>query len=246
MPTNTKAGRSSPIFSQRFLHDPSDTGNRLFTASLIRWPNAATTCGGRSDDPRPETIAWAISSRVTLLAYSLHVARTQAGRVDGIGTSFANYVAADTWRQHARQWHGRNPLVLVANINPGFDSSVLFSASSDPQLLTSRRVRARGGVYDWTALILSVCPPKPRALWPDWPNSFDTTVRLHRRPTLSELQKRDSLLRVHNSINEWPRPSVSSRGRNRSLPDRRGASAGLSQRGTMDAIPRSLGASSKA
>ena len=85
--------------------------------------------------------------RVTLLADSLHVGRTQAGGFDGIAL-FDNYVAPDTWRLHADNCTARD-LLFSFQVNPGFDS-IVFPHPEPDTCYKPPAFSPGGGVYDWT------------------------------------------------------------------------------------------------
>jgi len=135
--------------------------------------------------------------RVTLLADSSQVARTQAGGFDGIAL-FDNYVAPDVWPLHAQNCATRN-LVFSFQVNPGFDSIVW--PQDDPN--TCYRAPAfapGGGVYDWTrAADRAAAEAASRGRITQ---SFQTTVELQTRPGLTNA--RDGFFLVYiNSFNEW-------------------------------------------
>jgi len=135
--------------------------------------------------------------RLTLLADSTQVARTQAGGFDGIAL-FDNYVPPDTWRQHAVNCSSRD-LVFAFQVNPGFDSIVW--PQTDPD--TCYRPPAfspGGGIYDWTR-------PSDRtaaetAVKQRITESFNTTVALQSSAAMTNA-KRGFFLVYINSFNEW-------------------------------------------
>jgi len=135
--------------------------------------------------------------RLTLLADSLHVGRTQAGGFDGIAL-FDNYVPPDTWRQHAENCTARN-LVFSFQVNPGFDS-IVFPHPEPETCYKPPAFAPGGGVYDWTrAIDREAAAQASRSRIVD---SFDTTVALQTSPSLSNARQGFFLVYI-NSFNEW-------------------------------------------
>jgi hypothetical protein len=135
--------------------------------------------------------------RLTLLADSTQVARTQAGGFDGIAL-FDNYVSPDGWRLHAQNCTSRN-LVFSFQVNPGFDSIVWPHPEPD-SCYEPPAFSPGGGVYDWTraserAAAESACRGRIA-------DSFNTTVGLQTSPSLTNVNQGFFLVYI-NSFNEW-------------------------------------------
>ena len=140
-----ESGKVGPIFKS-FRTILPDTGTDCHGVTTPVADYAADDVWRRQTDTVREVLRGDFD-RVTLLADSLDVARTQAGGFDGIAL-FDNYVAPDTWRQHADNCTARN-LLFSFQINPGFDSIVFPHPEAD----TCYRPPAfapGSGVYDWT------------------------------------------------------------------------------------------------
>jgi hypothetical protein len=135
--------------------------------------------------------------RVTLLADSLDVARTQAGGFDGIAL-FDNYLSPETWRQHADNCTARD-LLFSFQINPGFDS-IVFPHPEPDTCYKPPAFAPGGGVYDWRRA--SDRAAAERASRSRIADSFNTTVGLQTLPTLSNF-KQGFLFVYINSFNEW-------------------------------------------
>jgi hypothetical protein len=135
--------------------------------------------------------------RVTLLADSLAVDRTQAGGFDGIAL-FDNYVSTDRWRQAAADCSSRD-LVFSFQVNPGFDS-IIFPQTDPDTCYKPPAFAPGGGVYDWTrAPDREAAAQASRSRVVD---SFETTVGLQTAPALSNAKKGFFLAYI-NSFNEW-------------------------------------------
>jgi hypothetical protein len=135
--------------------------------------------------------------RLTLLADSSHVGRTEAGGFDGIAL-FDNYVSPDTWRLHANNCSARN-LVFAFQVNPGFDGIVRRNVEPG-ECYSAPAFSPGGGTYDWTRAT-------DRAAAAEASNSrivesFNTTVALQTQPGLSNV-KAGFFLAYINSFNEW-------------------------------------------
>jgi Glycosyl hydrolase family 99 len=135
--------------------------------------------------------------RVTLLADSLAVDRTQAGGFDGIAL-FDNYVSTDRWRQAAVDCSSRD-LVFSFQINPGFDG-IVFPQTDPNTCYKPPAFAPGGGVYDWTRAQdreAAVQASRNRIV-----ESFETTVSLQTSPSSSNA-KQGFFLAYINSFNEW-------------------------------------------
>jgi Glycosyl hydrolase family 99 len=135
--------------------------------------------------------------RVTLLADSLSVNRTQAGGFDGMAI-YDNFVAPDTWQSHAQDFSNAD-LLFSFNVNPGYDEILLRTI--DPQSCYSPHpFQPGGGVYDWT---LAAERDRARAASEARiADAFSRTVALQTTPALSNA-KRGFFLTYINSFNEW-------------------------------------------
>jgi hypothetical protein len=135
--------------------------------------------------------------RLTLLADSSQVVRTQAGGFDGIAL-FDNYVSPDIWPLHAQNCTSRN-LLFSFQVNPGFDS-IVWPQDDPNSCYRPPAFSPGGGVYDWTraadrAAAEVAC--KGRIT-----QSFQTTVELQTRPGLTNARE-GFFLAYMNSFNEW-------------------------------------------
>ena len=174
-------------------------------------PSESTDCRGRTSpiadytpdaewrrqtDRVRETFAGDFS-RLTLLADSLDVARTEACGFDGIAI-YDNYVRPDTWSGVAQNCTARN-LVFSFNVNPGFDGVVDLNPPDD-------------GCY----VPLPIEPGPQDYRW-DRPadreraateseariaTTFETTVALQNDDRFSN-RKRGFFFVYLNSFNEW-------------------------------------------
>jgi hypothetical protein len=190
-----ESGKVGPIFkSFRTILPDAETdchGVRIPVADY-----AADDVWRRQTDTVRETLRGDFD-RVTLLADSLHVPRTQAGGFDGIAL-FDNYVAPDTWRQHADNCTARN-LLFSFQINPGFDS-IVFPHPEPDTCYRPPAFAPGGGVYDWTrASDRAGAESASRSRIAD---SFNTTVGLQTLPTLSNVKQGFFFVYI-NSFNEW-------------------------------------------
>jgi hypothetical protein len=135
--------------------------------------------------------------RLTLLADSTEVARTQAGGFDGIGL-FDNYVSPDTWHLHAANCTSRD-LVFSFQVNPGFDGIVQRDVPPG-SCYTPPPFAPGGGTYDWTqetARAAAEQAGQGRIV-----DSFSTTVSLQTSPALANAKQGFFLVYI-NSFNEW-------------------------------------------
>src|SRR5262249_26136929 len=122
--------------------------------------------------------------RLTLLADSTHVGRTQAGGFDGLAL-FDNYVAPDTWHLHADNCPSRRP-VFSFQVNPGFDGIVRRNVEPGSCYVPAA-FSPGGGTYDWTrAADRGVAARASRGRIEE---SFNTTVSLQTTPGSSNLKQ---------------------------------------------------------
>lgn len=191
-------GSSGPVFkSFRTIVPPQSTDCHGVTTAVADY--AADAAWRQQTDSVRETFAHAFD-RVTMLADSLDVARTQAAGFDGIAI-YDNFVTPSTWRGHAIDCSGRG-LLFSFNVNSGYDGIVPRSAPADPQACPSTPppFQPGGGAYDWTTT-----EDRERARAASVSRieeSFATTVALQTDRTLLNAQ-RGFLLVYINSFNEW-------------------------------------------
>jgi len=187
-------GSSGPVFkSFRTILLPTSTDCHGATTPVGDY--AADDVWRRQTDAIRETLRRDFD-RLTLLADSSQVVRTQAGGFDGIAL-FDNYVPPDIWTLHAQNCTTRN-LVFSFQVNPGFDSIVW---PSDPgSCYTPPAFAPGGGVYDWSRAadrLAAENASRSRIV-----DSFQTTVRLQISPALANAKQGFFLVYI-NSFNEW-------------------------------------------
>jgi len=135
--------------------------------------------------------------RVTLLADSSQVVRTQAGGFDGIAL-FDNYVSTEIWPKHAQNCTARD-LVFSFQVNPGFDS-IVWPQDDPDTCYKPPAFSPGGGVYDFArAADRSAAEAASRGRIVE---SFQTTLELQTRPVLANARKGFFLVYM-NSFNEW-------------------------------------------
>jgi hypothetical protein len=135
--------------------------------------------------------------RLTLLADSSQVVRTQAGGFDGIAL-FDNYVSPDIWPLHAQNCASRN-LLFSFQVNPGFDS-IVWPQDDPNSCYRPPAFAPGGGVYDWRRApdrAAAEAASRGRIT-----QSFQTTVELQTRPALTNARQGFFLVYM-NSFNEW-------------------------------------------
>ncbi len=191
-------GSSGPVFkSFRTIVPPQSTDCHGVAAAVADY--TADTVWRQQTDAVRDTFLHAFD-RVTLLADSLDVTRTQAGGFDGIAI-YDNFVAPSTWRDHADACTARG-LLFSFNVNSGYDGIAPRAAPADPQACPSSPpvFQPGGGIYDWTdagdrerARAASVARIE---------ESFATTIDLQTDRALTNAQ-RGFLLVYINSFNEW-------------------------------------------
>jgi hypothetical protein len=136
-------------------------------------------------------------SRITLLADSLDVERTQASGFDGIAI-YDNYVRPDTWRAVAEDCTARR-LVFSFNVNPGFDGVVDLHPAADG-CYTPLPIEPGPREYRWDQ-----SDDRERAADESKrriENTFQTTVSLQTDDRLFNRQRGFFLVYL-NSFNEW-------------------------------------------
>ena len=191
-------GSSGPVFkSFRTIVPPQSTDCHGVTAAVADY--TADGAWRQQTDAVRDAFAHAFD-RVTLLADSLDVVRTQAGGFDGIAI-YDNFVAPATWRAHAAACTDRG-LLFSFNINSGFDAIAPRAAPTDPQACPSSppAFQPGGGTYDW-----SNAADRERASAASVSRieeSFATTIDLQTDRALANAQ-RGFLLVYINSFNEW-------------------------------------------
>lgn len=188
-------GRVGPVFkSFRTILTPTGTDCHGVTSAVSDY--AADDVWRRQTDLLRETLKCDFD-RLTLLADSSQVVRTQAAGFDGIGL-FDNYVSPDIWELHAHNCTGRN-LVFSFQVNPGFDGIVMRNV--EPGSCYSPAAFAPGGgTYDWTRgadRAAAAAASRSRIV-----DSFNTTVDLQTTPGLTNVKQGFFLVYI-NSFNEW-------------------------------------------
>jgi hypothetical protein len=136
-------------------------------------------------------------SRMTLLADSLDVARTQAAGFDGIAI-YDNYVGPERWRSVAEDCTARR-LVFSFNVNPGFDGVADLNPPADG-CYTPPPIEPGPREYRWDQ-----SDDRERAADESKrriENTFQTTVSLQTDDRLFNRQRGFFLVYV-NSFNEW-------------------------------------------
>jgi len=191
-------GSSGPVFkSFRTIVPAQSTDCHGVTTAVADY--AADAVWRQQTDAVRETFRGDFD-RVTLLADSLDVGRTQAGGFDGIAI-YDNTVAPATWAGHARDCTDRG-LLFSFNINSGYDAIAPRTVNVDPNACPSSPpvFQPGGGVYDWTN-----AADRERARTASAARiqeSFETTIALQRDPALTNAQ-RGFFLAYINSFNEW-------------------------------------------
>ena len=188
----------------------------LFKSFRTIVPASATDCHGRTGPVADYAAdsAWREQTdrvrerlapqfaRVTLLADSLDVVRTEASGFDGIAI-YDNYVRPESWRAHAEACSARD-LVFSFSINPGFDGIVqrrvepgscypppAFEPVTTPTTGPGHRIERR-------------CPASERRI----AESFKDA---RRRPTRCWPTRRAGFSGLHPLFNEWHEAISSSR-----------------------------------
>jgi hypothetical protein len=136
-------------------------------------------------------------SRITLLADSLDVARTQAGGFDGIAI-YDNYVGPEKWRSVAEDCTARR-LVFSFSVNPGFDGVVDLNPPANG-CYAPLPIEPGPFDYQWEHAAdreRAAVQSKRRIV-----TSFETTVSLQTDDRLFNKQRGFFLVYV-NSFNEW-------------------------------------------
>jgi hypothetical protein len=136
-------------------------------------------------------------SRMTLLADSLDVARTQAAGFDGIAI-YDNYVGPERWRSVAEDCTARR-LVFSFNVNPGFDGVVDLNPPTDGCYMPLP-IEPGPREYRWDQ-----SDDRERAADESKrriENTFQTTVSLQTDDRLFNRQRGFFLVYL-NSFNEW-------------------------------------------
>ena len=188
-------GTIGPVFkSFRTILPPQMTDCHGVTADV---PDFAADSVWHAQTDRVRALLAADFDRVTLLADSLAVARTQAGGFDGIAI-YDNFVEPDTWRAHAQECTLRN-LVFSFNVNPGFDSIALRQV--DPgSCYSPPTFEPGGGTYDWARG--SRREAAAAASVSRITESFRSTLALQSDASLANV-RRGFFLTYLTSFNEW-------------------------------------------
>ncbi len=191
-------GSSGPVFkSFRTIVPPQSTDCHGVTTAVADY--AADAVWRQQTDTVRQTFARAFD-RVTLLADSLDVGRTQAGGFDGIAI-YDNNVAPSSWSGHAHNCADRD-LLFSFNVNSGYDAIASRIVNTDPQACPSSPpvFQPGGGAYDWTS-----AADRERARSASTARieeSFATTVALQTNPLLTNARRGFFLVYI-NSFNEW-------------------------------------------
>ena len=188
-------GSTGPVFkSFRTILLPTSTDCHGVTTPVSDY--AADDVWRRQTDAIRELLRGDFD-HLTLLADSSQVVRTEAGGFDGIAL-FDNYVSPDIWPLHAQNCASRD-LVFSFQVNPGFDS-IVWPQDDPNTCYVPPAFAPGGGVYDWTrsadrAAAEAASRGRIGA-------SFETTLMLQTRPTLTNARKGFFLVYI-NSFNEW-------------------------------------------
>lgn len=191
-------------------HEDGSVGP-VFKSFRTILPKASTDCHGRTSQVADYTgdEEWRTQtdrvrntfakdfSRITLLADSLDVARTQAGGFDGIAI-YDNYVGPEKWRSVAEDCTARR-LVFSFNVNPGFDGVVDLNPPADG-CYTPLPIEPGPFDYQWERpddRERAAAQSKRRIA-----TSFETTVSLQTDDRLFNKQCGFFLVYL-NSFNEW-------------------------------------------
>jgi hypothetical protein len=188
-------GTSGPVFkSFRTILLPTSTDCHGVTTPVSDY--AADDVWRRQTDTIRELLRHDFD-RLTLLADSSQVVRTQAAGFDGIAL-FDNYVSPDIWPLHAQNCSSRN-LLFSFQVNPGFDS-IVWPQDDPNSCYRPPAFSPGGGSYDWTRSADRVAAEL--ACTGRIMQSFQTTVELQTRPALTNARAGFFLVYM-NSFNEW-------------------------------------------
>jgi hypothetical protein len=193
------------------LRHADGTAGPVFKSFRTILPSSSTDCHGRTDavpDYTPDEV-WreqtdrvrgtfaAQFDRITLLADSLDVARTEAGGFDGIAI-YDNYVRPESWRGHAEACSRRN-LVFAFNVNPGFDGVVERNIAPE-SCYQPPAFEPGAPALDWTAA--SDRASAAQSSDARVRESFAKTIELQSDARLANV-RRGFFLVYLNSFNEW-------------------------------------------
>jgi hypothetical protein len=189
------SGATGPVFkSFRTILAPQSTDCHGITTAV---PDYASDAVWHDQTDRVRKLLAADFDRVTLLADSLDVKRTQAGGFDGIAV-YDNFVEPNTWASHAQRCTERG-LLFSFNINPGFDG--IEPRHVDPGSCYSPLPFEPGKAkYDWSRTAdreAAAAASQARIA-----ESFRATLALQTDPTLMNA-RRGFLLAYLTSFNEW-------------------------------------------
>ena len=187
-------GSSGPVFkSFRTILPPTSTDCHGRTSSV---PDYAADPVWREQTDRVRTRFGATFGRITLLADSLDVARTEACGFDGIAI-YDNYVRPESWRAHAEACTAPG-LVFSFSVNPGFNG-VVDRRLGPEQCYVPPAFEPRSE-FDWTS-----AKERERASLASErriTESFEATMALQTDPALSNTHRGFFLVYL-NSFNEW-------------------------------------------
>jgi hypothetical protein len=187
-------GSSGPVFkSFRTILPPTSTDCRGRTTDVADYTADAVR---RAQTDRVRAMLASQFTRVTLLADSLDVGRSEACGFDGIAI-YDNYVRPETWRAHAEACTARN-LLFSFSANPGFNGVV--DSRLGPESCYVPPAFEPPALFDWSA-------PEERqraslASERRITESFERTIALQTDSRLSNA-KRGFFLVYLNSFNEW-------------------------------------------
>ena len=188
-------GRSGPVFKLFRAILPERVTDCHGTVFVV--PDYTTDAAWRQQTDAVRRALDGRFDRVTLLADSLDMGRTQAAGFDGIAI-YDNYVAPSTWGDWSRLASAAD-LVFSFNVNPGYDGVVLRDVPPD-SCYRPPRFEPGGGDMAWGAE--TTREEAARLALARLDESFDTTLGLQTEPRSINAARGFFLVYV-NSFNEW-------------------------------------------
>jgi hypothetical protein len=189
-----EGGASGPVFkSFRSILPPTSTDCRGRTAAV---PDYAADAARRQQTDRVRREFAGDFSRLTLLADSLDVERTEACGFDGIAI-YDNYVRPETWRTHAEACTARG-LVFSFSVNPGFNG--VPDQRLGPESCYVPPAFEPPAAFDWSEPV-----ERERAALASErriTESFEATISLQTAAGLANVNRGFFLVYL-NSFNEW-------------------------------------------
>jgi hypothetical protein len=188
-------GTAGPVFkSFRTILPPTSTDCRGQTFDV---PDYTADSVWREQTDRVRSTFRSAFDRITLLADSLDVARTERCGFDGIAI-YDNYVQPESWRRAALDCSARQ-LVFAFNVNPGFDGVVERQVAAD-SCYRPPAFEPKIEALDWTEKRdrASASKASERRIR----QSFAATIALQTDPALANVQRGFFLVYL-NSFNEW-------------------------------------------